>query len=184
MTDAATADRRIADRFGSAFGPRDDVGERSKWSSGMGGDDVGRSAYQEYRIKVFLGVVGQSWQHERIGPVVVEDEEPGASVGRRFRHRGRTDAAGRSGAIVDNDVDAKTLLQSVLGQPRNHVCGPCRWVGHYDANVARRPSLRQPRTRPGNCRSEKRNEIARSEEHTSELQSHLNIVCRLLLEKK
>src|SRR5260370_23336145 len=27
-------------------------------------------------------------------------------------------------------------------------------------------------------------EHARSEEHTSELQSHLNIVCRLLLEKK
>src|SRR5260370_3831312 len=28
------------------------------------------------------------------------------------------------------------------------------------------------------------NAAARSEEHTSELQSHLNIVCRLLLEKK
>src|SRR5260370_15817666 len=27
-------------------------------------------------------------------------------------------------------------------------------------------------------------EIERSEEHTSELQSHLNLVCRLLLEKK
>src|SRR5260370_33785155 len=27
-------------------------------------------------------------------------------------------------------------------------------------------------------------EIFRSEEHTSELQSHLNLVCRLLLEKK
>src|SRR5260370_28762564 len=27
-------------------------------------------------------------------------------------------------------------------------------------------------------------EIHRSEEHTSELQSHLNLVCRLLLEKK
>src|SRR5260370_21924790 len=27
-------------------------------------------------------------------------------------------------------------------------------------------------------------EIMRSEEHTSELQSHLNLVCRLLLEKK
>src|SRR5260370_31968937 len=29
-----------------------------------------------------------------------------------------------------------------------------------------------------------REAIARSEEHTSELQSHLNLVCRLLLEKK
>src|SRR5260370_22802569 len=27
-------------------------------------------------------------------------------------------------------------------------------------------------------------QLARSEEHTSELQSHLNLVCRLLLEKK
>src|SRR5260370_15306017 len=27
-------------------------------------------------------------------------------------------------------------------------------------------------------------EVVRSEEHTSELQSHLNLVCRLLLEKK
>src|SRR5260370_21568743 len=29
-----------------------------------------------------------------------------------------------------------------------------------------------------------REETTRSEEHTSELQSHLNLVCRLLLEKK
>src|SRR5260370_22308458 len=28
------------------------------------------------------------------------------------------------------------------------------------------------------------NAVGRSEEHTSELQSHLNLVCRLLLEKK
>src|SRR5438477_10490970 len=31
---------------------------------------------------------------------------------------------------------------------------------------------------------EPRNETYRSEEHTSELQSHVNLVCRLLLEKK
>src|SRR5260370_29014013 len=34
---------------------------------------------------------------------------------------------------------------------------------------------------PGAVHDSKRN---RSEEHTSELQSHLNLVCRLLLEKK
>src|SRR5260370_9678433 len=39
------------------------------------------------------------------------------------------------------------------------------------------------------CSMGKRNELLsamapRSEEHTSELQSHLNLVCRLLLEKK
>src|SRR5438132_3112806 len=34
------------------------------------------------------------------------------------------------------------------------------------------------------CRRGSRNSRARSEEHTSELQSHSDLVCRLLLEKK
>src|SRR6266850_6211214 len=43
----------------------------------------------------------------------------------------------------------------------------------------RRPGRRRPRrARPGSRRR------ARSEEHTSELQSPCNLVCRLLLEKK
>src|SRR5260370_18816204 len=40
------------------------------------------------------------------------------------------------------------------------------------------------RGEPGELWSEVRSIIMRSEEHTSELQSHLNLVCRLLLEKK
>src|SRR5260370_23802454 len=40
------------------------------------------------------------------------------------------------------------------------------------------PAWRRVRAR-GRCRGS-----TRSEEHTSELQSHLNLVCRLLLEKK
>src|SRR2546429_8304479 len=46
----------------------------------------------------------------------------------------------------------------------------------------RRPSRSAPRTcpsRPRSCRKQDR-----SEEHTSELQSRLHLVCRLLLEKK
>src|SRR5260370_18489522 len=56
---------------------------------------------------------------------------------------------------------------------------------------------RPPRAAPGSprppCTSSARgaspgppppDEVHRSEEHTSELQSHLNLVCRLLLEKK
>src|SRR6266581_622963 len=47
-------------------------------------------------------------------------------------------------------------------------------------------------TRPGSCSSNKRSRCAarsrarssRSEEHTSELQSPVHLVCRLLLEKK
>src|SRR6267142_5329009 len=41
---------------------------------------------------------------------------------------------------------------------------------------------------PGSCwsgsRPRRTGATARSEEHTSELQSHVNLVCRLLLEKK
>src|SRR5690242_21392514 len=41
-----------------------------------------------------------------------------------------------------------------------------------------RPPCRLPRSLRGSTRA------CRSEEHTSELQSHVNLVCRLLLEKK
>src|SRR5260370_13640563 len=40
------------------------------------------------------------------------------------------------------------------------------------------------RTGVGQARPRAAGGAARSEEHTSELQSHLNLVCRLLLEKK
>src|SRR5260370_3916058 len=42
------------------------------------------------------------------------------------------------------------------------------------------PSRTSPHSWPASARSVS----CRSEEHTSELQSHLNLVCRLLLEKK
>src|SRR6476661_9970407 len=44
-------------------------------------------------------------------------------------------------------------------------------------------SSRRPATGPSASRTARRCR-PRSEEHTSELQSHLNLVCRLLLEKK
>src|SRR5260370_10072906 len=40
------------------------------------------------------------------------------------------------------------------------------------------------RSREDHRCNDDRGESGRSEEHTSELQSHLNLVCRLLLEKK
>src|SRR5260370_20272634 len=52
----------------------------------------------------------------------------------------------------------------------------CRLVGEEDLPVAEDPCLGQLE---GHFRTD-----VRSEEHTSELQSHLNLVCRLLLEKK
>src|SRR5260370_25838275 len=43
---------------------------------------------------------------------------------------------------------------------------------------------RPPRHDGRQTRRKRRPRAMRSEEHTSELQSHLNLVCRLLLEKK
>src|SRR5438093_7739072 len=53
---------------------------------------------------------------------------------------------------------------------RSHTHG----VWHHGRRRKRNPRIRRPQVRDG----------ARSEEHTSELQSLTNLVCRLLLEKK
>src|SRR5690242_20776589 len=65
-----------------------------------------------------------------------------------------------------------TLFRSVLNQPGN------RYISLY--------GLADP-TFPKNApfsRFSDAGKLMRSEEHTSELQSHVNLVCRLLLEKK
>src|SRR2546422_4115476 len=52
---------------------------------------------------------------------------------------------------------------------------------------ATRREATRPRQERGNCpliRGDTENGRSRSEEHTSELQSRLHLVCRLLLEKK
>src|SRR5690242_21630060 len=50
---------------------------------------------------------------------------------------------------------------------------------------AREPPLADAQTQiRGRARHHFLRVLARSEEHTSELQSHVNLVCRLLLEKK
>src|SRR5436190_11842605 len=51
---------------------------------------------------------------------------------------------------------------------------PTDWAENYGTRV--RGYITAPNTEAGCCR--------RSEEHTSELQSHSELVCRLLLEKK
>src|SRR5260370_9435737 len=55
---------------------------------------------------------------------------------------------------------------------------------HVDANEPARPHGRRFSHESGNQVARKLLIHVRSEEHTSELQSHLNLVCRLLLEKK
>src|SRR2546429_4800448 len=61
--------------------------------------------------------------------------------------------------------DALPILSAQGGEPRNFRCHARACCG----SLLRRPHRAQP---------------ARSEEHTSELQSRLHLVCRLLLEKK
>src|SRR6266571_5883850 len=60
-----------------------------------------------------------------------------------------------------------------------------RRISRYEF-ASRPPPPRMPRRapRPAKQESPPRLAQARSEEHTSELQSHVNLVCRLLLEKK
>src|SRR4051812_49929515 len=68
-----------------------------------------------------------------------------------------------------------TLFRSIAA------CAPVRWRSAPRSRSRRfRATCRTCRTRTwSRC-----NTPPRSEEHTSELQSHVNIVCRLLLEKK
>src|SRR5690242_21602517 len=68
-----------------------------------------------------------------------------------------------------------TLFRSTARPATCRVCGQHRRCGapeapHTSTRPLRAHLVQQP--------------AARSEEHTSELQSHVNLVCRLLLEKK
>src|SRR5690349_22176126 len=77
-----------------------------------------------------------------------------------------------------------TLFRS----PRRDGARPPR-AAHPEADAARLgraadAGLRRPRQAPRPATSSRRVRPARSEEHTSELQSRRDLVCRLLLEKK
>src|SRR5437879_10980216 len=73
-----------------------------------------------------------------------------------------------------------TLFRS----PRPPVHPPCcRWDA--SADTPHPQTARPTRSQPGSWRRRRRSEpVVRSEEHTSELQSPMYLVCRLLLEKK
>src|SRR5260370_30558337 len=69
------------------------------------------------------------------------------------------------------------------GQPSHHVVPESREEFIHGWALVD-PSLARATCRTRADASPARGGAARSEEHTSELQSHLNLVCRLLLEKK
>src|SRR5690242_20836132 len=72
---------------------------------------------------------------------------------------------------------------------RSHVGAEQNAAGDFGAEAFRSCALVHVAQRGGRCAKSVSNpveacEVRRSEEHTSELQSHVNLVCRLLLEKK
>src|SRR5260221_8107429 len=79
-----------------------------------------------------------------------------------------------------------TLFRSQLARIRNS--GAVVVVDLNGTRISRVPAPGQAEFPVSAVRAEQRDpgpiEINRSEEHTSELQSHSDIVCRLLLEKK
>src|SRR5690606_41732802 len=67
---------------------------------------------------------------------------------------------------------------------RGHHRVPPAGGGAGDPRLAHRAAHARGVHLPGRARRGRRREQLRSEEHTSELQSRENLVCRLLLEKK
>src|SRR5260370_19940451 len=80
-----------------------------------------------------------------------------------FEHSSTTTSPSAGGvtALLGNWVSASSVI------PSPSTCSDFKWNA-TGSRWTRRPSC----------------PAMRSEEHTSELQSHLNLVCRLLLEKK
>src|SRR5438034_5072967 len=70
------------------------------------------------------------------------------------------------------------IAQDTLGRE------PVSLLQVLDSVAARYPSLEAARARVRAARGSRSTAGTRSEEHTSELQSHSDLVCRLLLEKK
>src|SRR5438034_2810599 len=74
-------------------------------------------------------------------------------------------------------IPATTMITAALRSAS--VCVRTRWIPATPTSVSR--STRLPSARAVTAAS---SATGRSEEHTSELQSHSDLVCRLLLEKK
>src|SRR2546422_6380125 len=87
-------------------------------------------------------------------------------------HRGETlGIVGESGS--GKSVTALSIMRLIPTPPGRIVAGTITYNGR---NLVELP--------PAQMRKIRGKEISRSEEHTSELQSRLHLVCRLLLEKK
>src|SRR5260370_30752295 len=127
---------------------------------------------------------------------------PGPPLGVRLKHRAPLagPAAFKDGLVEVQDEGSQ--LAALLADARAHmrVVDFCAGAGGKTLALAAQMQNRGKlvacdtaawrleragrRLRRAGISNVERRVLARSEEHTSELQSHLNLVCRLLLEKK
>src|SRR2546427_5950531 len=105
-------------------------------------------------------------------------------AGQRAQGRAGQEAAGGRSAPPGDATrrQLRSARASLLGGSRLEVA---RRLPRHGRARSVRPGVRQRGVAAGAGRDERRGSLSvRSEEHTSELQSQSNLVCRLLLEKK
>src|SRR5713101_971979 len=84
------------------------------------------------------------------------------------------------GDMASGPLDARRTMDALMALDAVHVLG-----NHDRYLIDRLPEKMGSWDRPAHGQLEAHHlDWLRSEEHTSELQSHVNLVCRLLLEKK
>src|SRR5260221_9782868 len=89
----------------------------------------------------------------------------------------------RGGVIRRNDCGSRINISDCrLVMPI--ACAASVWPASIDCKPARTISAMKPPALKARATTPPQNADNRSEEHTSELQSHSDLVCRLLLEKK
>src|SRR5260370_20184231 len=123
--------------------------------------------------------VGQGEQEFLLGRLVFVEDEMVEPTGRQYRYERFLDRGPRA---LDRRLEGVELAVDRIGPLRfERTAGDDafshRWHRRFAGDQKQRPS-------PVAIAIKIRKFVARSEEHTSELQSHLNLVCRLLLEKK
>src|SRR2546426_7445054 len=96
-------------------------------------------------------------------------------------------AAGAAARITPCSCDTDATVSSGWSLTAPNAVSSPRWVGPISLDSDRAPASTTKCDAPGWCDTtvaSTETVVSRSEEHTSELQSPCNLVCRLLLEKK
>src|SRR5437667_3712183 len=139
---------------------------------------------------------GDDARRQAIDPIdqvdrVLQPNEPEEGERDRYRHRQVDDVP--AGEIHGMDVDAEDDDRQQRGGDLKEELGegsdPVEVIENHQGGDDRRREEQPEGGRVGReqCRREAESQVhgePRSEEHTSELQSHHDLVCRLLLEKK